>query len=216
MNNGFTITYEYGKNLYVNTTNRCNYNCNFCVRHNSHLGAVSANELWLKREPAVAEIVDSIEKRDLSKYNQLVFCGFGEPSFRFDDICTVIDTLKADGHEIFTRMDTNGSGRVINGRDVCPDMKGRFDKISISLNISDSKKYDNLCHPDFDGAFDEMKKFAKEAKRYVPEVMMTVVDCISDEEIESCRRICEDEIGATFRVRSFITEEHDENEKITG
>lgn len=215
MNKGFTITYEYGSNLYVNTTNRCDLDCEFCVRHNSHLGDVEADDLWLKCEPSVDEIVDSIEKRDLSKYNQLVFCGFGEPSERFDDICRVIDRLKADGHILFTRMDTNGTGNVINGRDICPDMKGRFNKVSISLNTDSSGKYDAICHPNFNGAYDAMKSFAKEVQKYVPEVMMTVVDCISQEEIENCRRICEQEIGAVYRVRSFITEDRDENEKNT-
>ena len=38
MEKGFTITYEYGDNLYVNPTNRCNFNCNFCLRHNQHTG----------------------------------------------------------------------------------------------------------------------------------------------------------------------------------
>ena len=38
MEKGFTITYEYGDNLYVNPTNRCNFNCNFCLRHNQTSG----------------------------------------------------------------------------------------------------------------------------------------------------------------------------------
>ena len=33
MEKGFTITYEYGGNLYVNPTNRCNFNCEFCLRN---------------------------------------------------------------------------------------------------------------------------------------------------------------------------------------
>ena len=49
-----------------------------------------------------------------------------------------------------------------------------------------------------------MKTFAKEVQKYVPKVMMTVVDTIPAEEIEACRRICEDEIGAIYRVREYI------------
>ena len=36
--------------------------------------------------------------------------------------------------------------------------------------------------------------------------MMTVVDNIPPEEIESCRKICEEEIGAVYRVREYIAD----------
>ena len=119
MEKGFTITYEYGDNLYVNPTNRCNFNCAFCLRHNQGSGgSIYTHNLWLKREPTKEEILSSIESHDLSQYKQLVFVGFGEPTYRFDDICWVIDQMKAKGETIFTRMDTNGTGSLINGRDI--------------------------------------------------------------------------------------------------
>ena len=122
MEKGFTITYEYGDNLYVNPTNRCNFNCEFCLRHNGHGGSIYTHNLWLMREPTREEILASIESHDLSRYKQLVFVGFGEPSYRFDDICWVIDQMKAKGEKIFTRMDTNGTGSLINGRDIAPGL----------------------------------------------------------------------------------------------
>ncbi len=204
MEKGFTITYEYGDNLYVNTTNRCNYNCEFCLRHNGHDGSIYTDNLWLEREPTKEEILASIESRDLSKYGQLVFCGFGEPSYRIDDIVWVIDQLKAHGKKIFTRMDTNGTGNLIHGRDICPEFAGRFDMVSISLNDDTADKYNALCHPTVPGAYEAMKAFAKELRQYVPHVMMTVVDTIPPEEIEACRKICEEEIGAEYRVRAYI------------
>lgn len=204
MEKGFTITYEYGDNLYVNTTNRCDFNCEFCLRHNQGGGSIYTNNLWLKREPTREEILADIEKRDLTRYRQLVFCGFGEPTYRFDDICWVIDQLKAHGKKRFTRIDTNGTGCLINGRDICPEFAGRFDMVSISLNTDTAEKYDALCHPQMKGSYQAMKDFAKEVHQYVPEVMMTVVDTIPKEEIENCRRICEEEIGATYRVRTYI------------
>ena len=201
---GFTITYEYGGNLYVNTTNRCNFNCEFCLRHNKGGGSIYTHNLWLTREPTREEILEDIEKQDLSRYAQLVFCGFGEPSYRMEDICWVIDRMKEHGTKIFTRMDTNGTGNLIYGRDITPEFAGRFDMVSISLNTDTAEKYDALCHPQHSGAYQAMKDFARELCRYVPEVMMTVVDTIPKEEIENCRRICEDEIGATYRVRKYI------------
>ncbi|WP_295582241.1 TatD family nuclease-associated radical SAM protein [uncultured Oscillibacter sp.] len=205
MEKGFTITYEYGDNLYVNTTNRCDYRCSFCLRHNGHSGGSIYNDnLWLEREPTREEILTSIEARDLSRYRQLVFCGFGEPSYRIDDIVWVIDQLKAAGKKIFTRMDTNGTGCLIHGRDICPEFAGRFDMVSISLNTDTAEKYEALCRPQLPGSYQAMKDFAKEIQAYVPQVMMTVVDTIPPEEIEACRKICEEEIGAVYRVRAYI------------
>ena len=207
MEKGFTITYEYGDNLYVNPTNRCNFNCEFCLRHNqSSGGSIYTHNLWLKREPSKEELLASIESWDLSKYKQLVFVGFGEPTYRIDDICWVIDQMKARGEKIFTRMDTNGTGSLINGRDIAPDFAGRFDMVSISLNTDTAEKYEALCHPAQPGAHQAMKDFAREVGKYVPTVMMTVVDTIPAEEIENCRKICEDEIGATYRVREYIAD----------
>ena len=206
MEKGFTITYEYGENLYVNPTNRCNFNCEFCLRKNNSNGSIYTHNLWLMREPTKEEILESIESRDLSKYKQLVFVGFGEPSYRMEEICWVIDRMKEHGTKMFTRMDTNGTGSLIHGRNIAPEFEGRFDMVSISLNTDTAEKYDALCHPVQKGAYEAMKAFAKEIQKYVPTVMMTVVDTIPPEEIEACRRICEDEIGAVYRVREYIEE----------
>ena len=204
MEKGFTITYEYGNNLYVNTTNRCDFRCKFCLRNNGNDGSIYTDNLWLKREPTREEILVSIESRDLSQYKQLVFCGFGEPSYRIDDIAWVIDQLKAKGETIFIRMDTNGTGSLIHGRDIAPEFGGRFDMVSISLNNDTAEKYEALCQPVLPGCYEAMKDFAKRVRNYVPNVMMTVVDTIPAEEIENCRKICEEEIGAVYRVREYI------------
>ena len=208
MEKGFTITYEYGDNLYVNPTNRCDFNCTFCLRHNQGSGgSIYTHNLWLEREPTREELLASIEGRDLSKYKQLVFVGFGEPTYRFDDICWVIDRMKEHGTKIYTRMDTNGTGCLINGRDICPDFAGRFDMVSVSLNTDSEEEYNAVCQPRFDHAYQAMKDFTREVRRYVPTVMMTVVDTtITPEQIERCRRICEEEIGAVYRVREYIAD----------
>ena len=205
MEKGFTITYAYGDNLYVNPTNRCDFNCEFCLRRNQGSGgSIYTHNLWLEREPTREELLASIESHDLTKYRQLVFVGFGEPSYRLEDICWVIDRLKEHGHTIFIRMDTNGTASLIHGRDVTPDFAGRFDMVSVSLNNDTAEKYNAICHPIYPDAYEAMKTFTKDVRRYVPRVMMTVVDTIPPEEIESCRRICEEEIGAEYRVREYI------------
>ena len=42
-----TITYEYEGALYVNLTNRCNCNCEFCLRHGKKEGSIyTEDSLW--------------------------------------------------------------------------------------------------------------------------------------------------------------------------
>ena len=83
-------------------------------------------------------------------------------------------------------------------------MEGVIDVVSISLNASDAKKYNEIVHPVYgEKAFDAMIKFAKDCKKHIKSVKMTVVDTIGEEEIEKCRRLCS-ENGIDLRVRTYI------------
>ena len=195
-----TITYSYGTNLYVNTTNRCDMHCDFCLRQSGD-GVGEADSLWLEREPTREEIWADIQKRDLSQYKELVFCGYGEPTYRLDDILWVCDQVRA-ASSIPIRMDTNGHGSLIWGEDVAPLFAGRFDTVSISLNAKDADTYNRRCQPDYENSYEAMLQFAREIQKYVPHVILSVVDCISPEEIEACRKVCA-QTGATYRVRVF-------------
>ena len=195
-----TITYPIGDSLYVNVTNRCTNNCDFCIRHTpSGVGDV---DLWLEREPTRDEIYRSIENNDLTKYKEIVFCGYGEPGYRIDDIVYVSRKIK-ETHDITIRINTNGHADKIAGRETAPSMQGCIDVLSISLNASDAEKYNDICKCAFgtDG-FYEMLEFAKKAKKYVPRVILSVVDVIGDDEIEKCRKVCES-VGCEYRVRNY-------------
>ena len=198
------ITYEFGKNLYVNTTNRCTCACEFCLRTTGD-GVGTGTNLWLEREPTRDEILTDILSRDLNKYKELVFCGYGEPTFRWDDIAAVIDALRPQKPGVHIRIDTNGHGSHINGRDIAPEMKGRIDTVSVSLNRETAAAYDAIVHPNFPGAFDAMCGFTRRCAAEGVDVMMTVVDNMPKEEIEACRKLCE-ELGARFRVRAYQTD----------
>ena len=50
-----------------------------------------------------------------------------------------------------------------------------------------------------------MFDFAKKVKKYVPEVMFTVVDVIGEEKIELSRALAE-KAGIKLRVREYISE----------
>ncbi len=197
------ITYELGKSLYVNITNRCSNACTFCVR-NKHDGVNGKDNLWLDREPTVDEIKADFQKCDLSKYDAVVFCGYGEPTERIGDLLEVARWIKSFSN-IKIRINTNGQGNLIAGRDITPDMEGVIDCVSISLNAENAEKYQELCRSKFGGkaAFDGLQEFASLSKRYIGEVVFTVVDLMSKEEIENCRKIAE-ECGVDFRVREMI------------
>ena len=199
-----TITYTYGTNLYVNTTNRCDMNCEFCLRSSGD-GVGSADSLWLEREPTREEILADIRSRDPGQFKQLVFCGYGEPTYRLNDILWVCRQLKDGGWPIPIRMDTNGHGDLINGRATVPLMAGLIDILSISLNDADAATYARRCRPLFgEASYQAMLDFTREAAKVIPTVIMTVVDNMPAEEIQRCRDICEG-LGATFRVRHYST-----------
>ena len=191
-----TITYEYEGALYVNLTNRCNCNCEFCLRHGKKEGSIyTEDSLWLEREPTRQEALDSFLSRDVCSYREIVFCGYGEPTYRIDDIVWLVDQLKErfGGKLPPVRINTNGHANLIQGRDVIPDLKGRIDTLSISLNANTAAEYVALCHPvQGEAAYQAMLDFAKEAKNYVPHVVFTVVDKgTAPEEIEESRRIAD-------------------------
>ena len=132
-----TISYEYEGALYVNLTNRCDCACVFCLRHNGHKGSIYADNLWLEHEPTRQEALDNLLARDFSQYRELVFCGFGEPMYRTDDIVWLVDELKKRVPNLPpVRINTNGHANLFLGRDVAPLLQGRIDTISISLNGS--------------------------------------------------------------------------------
>ena len=197
-----TVTYEGRNSIYVNMTNRCPCACVFCLRHNKD-HVFGANSLWLEREPTVKEICDSIGAWDLEKYDELVFCGYGEPTERLDDLLQVASYVKAN-YKMKIRINTNGLSDLINGEKTAPKLKGLIDSVSISLNATSKEEYFKIVRPKFGiGSYDAMLSFAKDCTEYVKEVVMTVVDVVtSKEEQERSREICES-VGATLRVRPY-------------
>jgi radical SAM enzyme (TIGR04100 family) len=201
------ILYKVHNNLYVNLTNRCPYSCTFCLRQSMNKVGES-DSLWLEHEPTADEVIAEFDKWNMDELNEVVFCGFGEPTEAFGVLKEVAKFIKSKFNKPI-RVNTNGAGSLINGRDIAPEFKGLVDTVSISLNDPDAKKYNELVRSKFgEKSFDEMIKFAKECTKYVPNVVMTTVDTtITHEEEEQCRKICE-EIGATYRIRPWEGEGH--------
>ena len=197
-----TITYPVNKGLYINMTNRCPCACTFCLRHNAE-GVYGSDSLWLDREPTVQEVCDSVDTWDLNQFDEVVFCGYGEPTERLEDLLLVAKYIKAKG-DIKIRINTNGLADLIWQKQTAPQLKDLIDTVSISLNTPNQEDYLKVVRPKFGvESYDAMLRYAKDCTAYVPNVVMTVVDVVTTkEEQEQCRKICEN-IGARLRVRPF-------------
>ena len=190
-----------GATVYVNLTNRCPCACTFCLRQTKEME--EGHSLWLKKEPTVEEVIQEFQKYDLDDFKEVVFCGFGEPLERVEDVVQIAGILKHFRRDLPIRINTNGLANLIHQRDVTPELKGRIDTVSISLNAPDANEYDALTRSRFGKeSFQAMLDFASLCRQYVPHVVMTVVDIIGEEKIQRCQAIC-DELGVKLRVRPF-------------
>lgn len=197
-----TILYKVHNNLYVNLTNKCPCACTFCLRQTrDHME--DSGVLWLEKEPTVDEVIADFANFNMDDYDEVVFCGFGEPTERIDVLLEVAAYVKKTYNKP-TRINTNGLGNLVNGRDITPELKGLIDTVSISLNTPNKERYYELTRSKFGiGSFDAIIDFAKEAVKYVPHVVMTTVaTTITKEEEAECQRIC-DSIGVKYRIRPF-------------
>ena len=197
-----TITYPVKKGIYINMTNRCPCACTFCLRQNGD-SVYGSDPLWLEREPTIEEVCADIDKWDLKNYEEIVFCGYGEPTERLDDLLEVAKYIKSKS-DIKIRINTNGLCDLIHGEKTAHKLKGLIDTVSISLNATNKEDYLKTVRPKFGiNSYEAMLNFTKDCTNYVPNVIMTVVDVVtSPEEQELCRKICES-VGATLRIRPY-------------
>ena len=190
------------RGLYVNITNQCNCDCVFCLRQKKNMA--EASTLWLKKEPSIDEIKSELLKAPWALINEVVFCGFGEPTLRLSVLVESLKFVKENYPDIPTRLNTNGLGELANGREIASEFENILDVVSISLNASTAERYFKLTRAEYGiKSYEAMLNFAEHMKPYVPKVVLTIVDHVnSEEEIERCRKIC-DERGLTLRVRAY-------------
>ena len=196
------ILYEVHNGLYINLTNRCPCACVFCLR-NTKDRVGRSDSLWLDKEPTIEEIKAEFALRDVSKYEEIVFCGFGEPTERLDAIKEIAAFIKEKyGKPI--RINTNGLGDLVNGRPIAAELAGLIDVVSISLNTPDEARYMEEVRPRFgEGAYAALLSFAKDCVKYVPKVVLTTVaTTLTKEEEARCAEIAS-EMGAYYRIRPF-------------
>lgn len=199
-----SITYPYKGNLYINLTNRCPARCTFCIKYKWHY-RYRGHNLKLFSEPSADEVIRALKvKFPLSKYKEIVFCGYGEPFMRLETLKRVAQWLKKDKSASWRiRVDTIGYANLIYGRNILPEIKGLLDAISISLNAENEDKYLLLCRPKYGkGTYPAVLDFARECKEYIPQVILTAVE-IPGINFDKCRKIAEN-LGVLFRSRPYL------------
>jgi TatD DNase family protein len=193
-----TVSYRIRNSLYLNLTNRCTADCSFCTRLTRPV--VQGYNLKLDREPSAEEVWESID--DPTKYDEVVFCGFGEPTLRLETVKQVAQKIKAAGGRV--RLNTNGHGNVINKRNILPELKGLIDEISVSLNTDTSEAYDEICRPMFRGGiYEKIKEFIAEAKIHIPTVQATIVTHQEGVDETRCEEIVQREFNVNYRPRRY-------------
>lgn len=198
-----TYVYELDGNVYINLTNKCSNGCEFCVRNEraSYFG----NYLWIRHgDPSAEKVIAELGKKDFAACKELVFCGFGEPTYKVEEMLKIAEYAHSRG--LKTRLNTNGQGNLINKRDIVPDLKGKIDLVNVSLNAPDAESYQKICHSQYRlDAFPALIEFAKSCVKHGVACRFSVVDCIGEEAVESCRRLAESS-GVPLYVRKYIAD----------
>ncbi|MHC4887759.1 MAG: TatD family hydrolase [Planctomycetota bacterium] len=191
------IAYGIRDSLYLALTNDCTNDCGFCARNRAW--HVKGHNIRLSKDPSAAEVIEAMG--DTTNYREVCFCGFGEPTMRLEVLLAVAEELQRRGQTV--RLNTNGQGSLYHGRDIVPDLVGRVDAVSVSLNTVDAEEYEALCRSRFGGeALPGVYEFVRRCVELLPSVTCTVVD-MPGVDLDRAREVAE-RLGASFRVRSFV------------
>ena len=194
-----TILYDYEDSLYVNLTNKCPCACVFCIRKETdHVG--NSDSLWLDHEPTVEEVKKEFKNFDLNKYEEIVFCGYGEPLVRINEVVEVAKYIRSISN-IKIRVNTNGLYDLIHNKKTAQMLKDNIDAVSISLNAPNKVKYNEVTKPKFgEKSYEALLDFATDCKKYIKEVNFSVVDEINEKEIQESKELAES-MNIPLRVR---------------
>ncbi len=195
---GGAPAYALGRNLYLNPTSRCTNDCTFCVRRR-RLG-LGDERLWLDREPGAGDLIAAVG--DPAPYDEVVFCGFGEPLLRAEVVAETARWLKGRGARV--RVNTNGTAHLARGQTAAgllETLRGLVDEFSVSLNAADAGTYAGICRPVFGGAFDAVLDFTKTAKTLGFEVTASAV-ALPGLDLAPVERLAVG-LGARFRARTY-------------
>lgn len=192
-----TLSYTIGNKLYLNITDRCTLVCGFCPKTQG-MHQVHDYDLTLSKRPEYEDIVAAIG--DPKAYEEIVFCGFGEPTLRLKLLLQVARYIKDKGGKV--RLNTDGLACLVNKRDVLPEMQGLIDAVSVSMNTHNETLYQRHCAPQLKDAWQAMLDFLERAPAYIPDVTATAIKGLEGVDIAACERLAKEK-GVAFRERQL-------------
>lgn len=198
------LVYILDGKIYINLTNMCTNDCIFCLRRDKD--DVCGQDMWLKSEKITADdVLEQLKKYEDKIGKGVTFCGYGEPTMKFEVLKQVAEYIKQNYPNTFIKVNTNGHGNVINKKDILPELKGLVDEFSISLNAQNADLYKELSQPKIDNAYEAMKEFAKSAYDNGFKTTLSVVSGYKDYDVDLalCEKIAKD-LHASFRNREWI------------
>jgi TatD DNase family protein len=189
------IAYRLNGNCYLNITDRCSLRCRFCPKFGNEW-QVRGHDLRLRHQPSLAEITAALPAA--GECREVVFCGLGEPTRRLYTMLSVADRLQRRGLRV--RLNTDGLANRRAAQDITPDLAGRIDALSVSLNAQDPRTYERHCRPPFAHAWGSVIDFVRAARQHVSDITVTAIDGLPGVDIDDCARIAQ-ELGVKFRRR---------------
>ncbi len=191
---------------YINMTNACTNACVFCVRDQKE--DVQGAKLWLDCDSTKAQdVIKQIElnKDKILNSQEIVFCGYGEPLIRLNEVIEISKYLKENYPNLKIRVNTNGHANAIFKRNVADELALYIDDISISLNAENEENYNKISNPKIENAYEEVKRFIRACVEAKIKTTASVVANVPDYpiDVERCALIAKS-LGAKFRSRDFI------------
>lgn len=192
-----SVIYQIRNSLYINLTDRCTLACQFCPKHNGST-EVKGHELYLSQRPETTDIIEKIG--DPAQYDEIVFCGYGEPTLRLKALLEIAHWVKQ--HDGKTRINTDGLGSLFHKRDIVPELAECIDALSISLNAQNEAVYQQHCLPALPGSYEAVQAFIKRATELIPDVQVSAINGLEGIDVVQCREITEG-LGAEFKQREL-------------
>ena len=207
------IAYRFGNNVYLNITNRCPNLCVFCIKTKWKMDFHGNNLNLAGQEPTALDILHALEAElKQAPFNEVVFCGYGEPTMRLDVLLYVAQTLKgwqaqAKFPPFKIRLNTNGLGARINHKPIVEDLRRVVDIVNVSLNAENAEKWRQLVRPEpeYQNAYPDVLAFVQDCVEAGFEKVILSAVQNTGADPKALAQLAR-QMGATFYERSFLDE----------
>ena len=195
------IAYRFGNKVYLNITNRCPNLCVFCIKTKWKMQFHEHNLNLSGKEPTAQEILLALDA-ELRKapFEEVVFCGYGEPTMRLEVLLFVAQTLKgwqaqAKFPPFKIRLNTNGLGARINHKPIVAQLRRVIDSVNVSVNAENENVWQRIVRPE------------PEYRDAYPDVLAFLADCV-EAKFDKTILSCVDNTGADTKALAALAKQY--------